>query len=473
MGVSVTFIGLPLFAIVMAIAAWVIVEGIVGRAVPVVPCCAKCGHGVALVASAVDVPCAECGSDLARPEAIRYFRRRWRPGRVVVGIAAGFAAFALPVIIQFMVARPMNIASASTSMKELTTTIATDDSLNFMAINEAIRREAAGELSDADRRSILDAIVARHERVGENSFLSNETEFLAAVDGRTPLADEVLAGYLRPHFEVPSIGLPETIRVPFDLSIPAPYTSSQHLVSRDMAILSIEVDGTTLPMRDGNGAILPRFDATLGGGYGQIRLDGPPGPHRLRITFEETFRLAPRGATSLPTNQPPRLVIKRVMESPLTYARPDDPTWLALETPPNRAAEVERACSAEAIAIDATADGTMASIRIESEVRGVSELTLAFEVLVVIEDKEYPVAHHVVSARGTTTTSWDGYPGDRSMPLPKSPLPRTTTVIFRPKPTIAESLVGVDRIWGGEVRREGIPIITDLPREAAAKGGTR
>ncbi len=458
MGFLTTLIATSLLATFLATGVAIAFGGVIGRPIAITPCCSRCRHGVALSLQSLRAPCPECGGNLAAADGIRYFRTVRQPWRIGLGIAVALLAFAVPVAFQALLMRSSPSVSAATSSPDLAALIAKRDAIDFFALSEAHRRLVAGALADADLATLARAVITARASDRSGFVQASEVQIVVAADGRKLLGEDELLAFFRSLAEPPTLSLPQRIRVPHDLVFPSWPPSQNDAVRRDLDLVGLRLDETDLTILD-NSNNQP-ISRVAFGVFARVTVAGPPGEHHIHATFEESY-----GVASNPT---PRMKTTRAIDLPIEIVADGAPTWIGTESPAARRADVDAACNAIAVALDADASGTQCSIRVNYRLFPVASLSFGFDILVLLDGVEYPVARHVIGWAGGTLTEWPATLGERTMPMPTGSIPREATVIFRPNPGLLETVAGVERIWGEEVRREHVPVVTTLGRAPSA-----
>ncbi|MBL9120301.1 MAG: hypothetical protein JNL80_10360 [Phycisphaerae bacterium] len=470
MSIGITFITMLLFGMILLTGAALVAHGLLGDAVAGPPICARCRHGIAVLSGATSAPqspCPECGSDLLAPQAVVYFRRKRRVRRIVAGFSILASAFLVPILlrlISFLLFEGPSIGPQTTHAA-LLTAIADPTAPEFFAFDEAARRMAAGTMSDAELKEVVLAGRTRRTAMSGGYPMTAEMDLLVAADQRSLINDEELTTYLRSFFAPPSLGMHAIFRPPFNVGLGPFPVESLNGAHRALALKHVTIDGKDVPLLDYQDAPLGRIGQAE---FGRLKFDGPPGGHMLRATFEEVFRIAPANGNA--ANAAPRLTVERIVELPLTFIAQGAPTWVTTESPERRTREVEQACLARAIAIDRDAAGDTCSLRVDAMVQSVRNLTLAFEIVVVLDGTEYVVGRHVVANTASMVTEYPMGSASVAIPVPRGLLPHHAVVLFRPKPELAEPIVGVERVWGGVVECRDVPVVTTLPQGSVPNG---
>ena len=462
-GVALSFIVPILFSLCLMVGVAIAARGIIGLPVWRSPRCASCGHGIAPRPESLRSACPECGADLSRPSGIHYFARQRRYGRVVAGLAVTASSLGLVAIIRFLLwlSMPASIGP-STPIATLAVQIKENAGYEPLAISEAANRLVSGTLTNADLTTLIEAMrtpaASEHNRYPK----LGELDLLLEAHRRQLIDEDDLVEFGRAYTETPSLRIPDTFRPPFVLGVPSFATQQMNAFSRSIDVLKLEVDGVDVPIVDYQGE---RLERVQWGRYGQVSIDGAPGRHTLRVTYEENFVFGPDRAASPLT--PIKLVASRVVETPLTYVPADAPSWLAMASPPDRRAEVEAACIVRAVALDRDASGERYTLRAKFWLNPVQDLGFAFDIVVRLGSADSPSQEFTVGSMaalswGSSTTTVG--PNESMVTLSVLPhsLSPTATVIFRPNPAHAEAIAGAKEVWGEEVVIRDVPIRTTI-----------
>lgn len=455
---------LALFLAFFTTGGVLIIAGFIGRPVATAPVCARCGHGVAVRPSAEGPlgrplgACPECGASLDGEDGVRHFRRLRVTKRIAAGIGLCILAFGVPIASRILLVSTVGLSGVgpTSSVQEIADIIASRNGSEYFAFEEIARRAQTSNLSDAEFRTILDGMRRREATLQSGRFIQpTEAQVLLSALARGLVDADELMSLIAQGLPEPRLELPSTIRGPHSRTQMGGERQNLGAFDRDLLLEAIAVDGTPIPLTDSNGApyTTPSLGTFVAYGFQQ-----PPGDYRLTVTFREEFQ------SSSPTlartgNQPPPLSRRVVIEQPLRIVAGDAPTWIELASPPDRRAAVLAACEVRAVAIDPDAGGSACTVRTDYTIRPVPELAIAFEVIVLLGDREIRTATHVVRQTGGTTFTWPmrGYE-EATIPLPRESLPSTVTVVLRPRPSAAESLVGISAIWGETITFERVPV---------------
>lgn len=458
-----TLIASATVALLLTWGVSMIVGAAIGAAVPTAPACSRCGHAIPPLPGQALGRCQECGADLAARDMVRYFRRRRQGGRIARGVAVVIATLVgVPIIVRIlMMASSPNVSGPSTSQEQLVADLRTGAQVNLFAATEAGRRAQSGTLSDVDLRALLDA--ARAGRAAQEILFvqPDEVTLIAAAVARGMLDGEALGAELDTLFDPLRFDLPTTVRPPRQVSLSVPHTMTAGGVQRTLSLEGMTLDGTAVPLSDYNGA----SGGPIAGGSGCfVTLDGAPGDHTLVATVREQFLSSGGGAPLPPTT------VTRTWSTTIRMVDPNGPTWIRLDAPERRRAEVASAFRVLRVAVDPPIGGGAEGpcvVRAETAFDDVPEMTVAFDVVVRLGEVECIVGQHLVQRTPSTISTWGGPVQSASCVLPR-PLPTEATVILRPNPALAEVMHQVDSVWGEEVRIEHVPVVT-LP--APAQGG--
>lgn len=475
------FIGQALFAACLALGAALVTGGLFGVPRARAPVCSACGHGIASSSTAADVPCAECGRDLRGPRAIRYFETRRRGWLIVGGLLTAASSLlvivALRLVMMLVNTGAHTLIGAQTPAADLAAIIirTNEDNPDIVrqAVEESARRLATGAMDAEGRLAIVRAILDRRPE-SPQSYVSPEQDHLirsAHADG--VITNDAFVAYLQARVGVPTIDLPSHVRVPARrfLAIDTAY-ASQLIAERRLQEAIFTPDGAT-----GQGTPIPvpivdHADQPLAivppNGHAFLRFPDNPAKGTLTLTIEENF-LLPGLPPAAPTATSIAVAARRV-SMPLQCEPTSAPTWIGLESPAARREEVRRACSVRAVAIDDDAEGRTRSVRIDAHLGPVEGLTLAFDIVVQIGEREVVAGRRIVHRKDGSTRSSGALPGMPSLPITSEPLPARVSVLFRPVPAAAEDLPGVTAIWGETITVDDVPLERSIAPQPSAEG---
>ncbi len=478
----ITVAGLTLFAACLAVGAAVIAGGWFGTARPRSPLCGGCGHGIALVPNAAARACQECGRDLRGPGAIRYFARKRDVRRILRGIAIGACSVLVVIATQVIARFGMSIPTvgATTPTADLVAILAGEgvgrDGQNTdmfrMAAEESARRLAAGALAADERLSVVRAILARPHLAPTTYVAIEQDELIRAAHADGLITREEFVGYLQGRVGPPNLDMPGRVRVPTRRFIALSSEVATHLAV-DRALKG----ATFLPAGGGDQAaiaipVVDHSDRELTivapGNHAFLKLPAMQAAGTLTLTIEETFRLPSVAATPTAT---PIAIADRHCSVPLGLEPFEAPTWIGVASPADQRDAVRQACMIRAVAIDDDATGSERSVRVDCELGAVEGLALAFDIVVVVGDREIVVAQRTIHRHNGSTRSSMSWPGRPTLPVSADPLPPRVTVRFRPNPSLAEEFPGVTEVWGETITIEGVPLSSSVNAPAPASAG--
>ena len=461
----------PLFIVALAAGLpglVLLVRGLRGTPSLSEPRCAKCGYDLRGYAGAPPGACSECGADLAKPDAIRWGEYRKRPKLIWTGAAL----LVLPAVVLTAMVLALGRGGPLDRRASNADLIARLPRTGIQPWDwqELERRFNAGRLSNEEAAKAVDqliaALAARPPAQG-NQPLTWSSPFVERLDTAGVISAEQYARLAQAFYgNQPSVRAAPRVSQGQWLQFSLDYLGHWELPGTDSvkALRAVKGPGgrELLVMSgsdggDGRGPTKPNLDLLSYGGPfdidGRVKLDLPPGEHTLTFVVD---------AAVLPAGSKPRVVMDRpgqarrwpnarakwTVEVPVKVTViPEDQSPIEVVKDP--ALDPGPGIRVTSARVTRLGTGSRLTVELDS---GKPKVGVSFDVVLKVAGEEYAAGSYRVAANnsGSMETGAD---------LPALPPDvKSADVILRPNPKHAESLVGADKIWGGEVVLKDVPL---------------
>lgn len=466
--VSTLFV-LLLLLIVFLLGLGLLVRGWRGMPMLSEPRCAKCDYDLRGFAGRPPTVCTECGSDLARPHAIRWGKHQRRPRLMWAGAAMAGVPLLVIAAISVGAFSRARLGQASRSNAAVISALSTTANQPW-DWQELQRRHAAGRLTDAEVAQAVEHLIASlaaSPTPGGQPLHWAEAP-LRQFDQSGAIADEQYVRLAQAFYGTkPTIHLGPSLRQGSTPRFRVDFGGPWNLpgVEAAKALRAVKTaDGRALALApeyddrpDAASSDADQFSAAGHGDLaGKLKLDLPPGEHTLTFvldagvlkegTLPEIVQGRPGQARHWPQTR-----ARWTMEVPVkvTVVPPDQSPIELVNDPlldPQKAGgiKVKRA--------GVIRTGMGPRLKVELEV-GRLTVPISFDVIVKVAGEEIRIGRHVSSGDGR---SWTTELAHTFTALP--PEVRALDVTLRPNPAHAEELPGIGRIWGGTIELRNVPL---------------
>lgn len=443
------------------------------RGVPMLsePRCAKCGYDLRGFAGAPPAVCSECGSDLTKPHAVRWGQYRRRPRLIWAGAAVAGVPLLLFAAMLIIVARGSRIDRFPQSNRAVIASLAktADSPWDWQELQ---RRRAAGSLSGQEASQAVDELIAflgKSKGPAGSGPLTWSEPFLTQADAAGDIPPEQYLRLAKAYYgRQPVVRYTARVRQGKPLRFAVTYGGHWNLPGVELvkALRAVKLpDGREAALTADDdyevrsGQAKPNRDYMSAAGSweiaGEADLDLPPGEHTLTFVVDAGL-LKAGAAPQVVSNKPgqarhwPQGRARWTVESTAKVTIvPADQSPLELVTDP--AQDPQTAGGLTVRSAKATRKGTGQRVKVEMDF-GRRPVPLSFDVFARVAGKEYPLGWHVVgpsSSQGTEHAhDLDNLPADV----------RTVDVILRPNPAHAETVPGIERVWGKAVEIPGVKL---------------
>lgn len=457
------------------------------RGTPVLtePRCAKCGYDLRGSPTFPPTRCSECGSDLSLPHAVRWGEFRKRPRVVWVIVTAGVLALVGISALFFgrstMSARSTTRTNTRTNTAVLSSLATTVNQPNDW--RDVDSRLAAGRLSNTEAAQAIELLIKDLAKTAGASRgpLSWSEGFVARAESRGAISDEQYLRLARAYYGPGNVTIAPRARqgakLPFRLQYGGHWQLPGVQLVKALRQVKLE-DGREIQATGEEDAYRRKKDAAAPNPdylsaesprdiNGSLTIDLPPGEHVLTFVFDNAA-LLPQTAPRIVSNKPGqaknwpngRMKWTEEIKVPVTVIA-GDKSPVAMVNDPALDPRATGAIKVKALRVIRIATGQRVAVDLSIESKVVP---CSFDVLLRTGGVEYPMGYYVCSANGT---SGSGLAVDfKSLPADA----RAADLLFRPNPSHAEGMPGVDRIWGSAVELSNVRMQRyDLEAEAASQ----
>lgn len=444
-----------------------------GRWVRCEPRCARCSQPVGIHEVTESRRCPECGHALDAPGGVRVFDRRWRPWLTIVGAFLALFAFAAPILLVLLLRAAPGAGAMPVSQRSTGELIAAARSQqSVFELQELERRAAAGTLSDEELLAIVVALRTASSSADQRRAFPSAKQLLVIARRRGVLNDAEVVQLLDGWYSADEVlNMPRTVRDGSTLTLRSQHWEDATPLQTTLSLISLEIGGVPQTVR--SFAPLPTNGTDLRPGAA-VTIAAEPPSQELRAIVRRTMRFEPGTAvdpTAPGEGETPdgarSFTDERIFAFPIRVIAKDAPSFVKLESPEDREAEVRRACVVRAIAIDRDTSSGRCVIQADADLHPVPELHMAFDVILDLGGREVPLGWLTVRSKG------DGSTMSRSLvrtPLDACPdvIPSVAIVRFVPAPRRVEGDPRAEAIWGDAIEIPNVPIRSNLTPTGAA-----
>lgn len=456
---------LPIIVVgLIALAGLVLlVRGIRGEADLSFPGCAGCGYDLRGRDLTAVAACPECGKSLSEPRAVHFGRYRRKPRMMMLGAAMIVAPVLVAGIVVFISVQrtrrmgPMGVSAQSTAQIIQALPQTANQPWGW---NELSSRYATRQLSDEEIAAAIDQLIAYLKTVPPSSTqpMSWSQSFVESALNGGHLSKEQTGRLYDAYFgSPPAIQLPKRIRsgqvLQFTASLGSVWNSLPG-VQTIAAMRSVQFDGRAIRTQPD-----PLSASGPMGISAQLKVDATPGPHVFTFDCEvglveaELADLNFFHRPGLPEQWPKTLRRwSHTVSVPVQIVGPDEPT-VELVNDPAQAQAIREAVSIRHVRV-VNGPGGMTVKFIVSPDKS-SPVPLSYDLIMAFEGKEVKVGNFWWGPDGHLNANRF----ECQVDLPDSV--NAVQMRLRPNPTYVESSPNIDRIWGGEVVFENVPVVRE------------
>lgn len=457
------------FLVLLALAIVMLTIGVRGRWQRCEPRCARCSQRVGLHEVEASGRCPECGHALADPGGVRWFERRRRPLFLVLGSALVLLAVAIPFVLALLV-RATTMGGPVTMATQPTSALiaAMGNERSVFELQELEARARAGTLTPAELRAIVTIMKTVSDARDQRRIFPSAKEIIIRARATGAITDDDARSLLDAWYPADTlVQLPPIVRTGGTLTLRGDIFDQSPPIVVEARVGSAALGGKALDMQRFSQPSDAAIDLRFGG---MITIEAPPGQHEVRLELQRTMRFAPGtapnpaipGDTGTPDGAP-KIQDVRTVVIPIEVISEDAPSFVRMESPSARAAEVRRSCSVTAAAIDRDSKGGGCIVRVDAQIPGVEGLHLAFDLIAVIEGQEIALGWTSarVSEDGSSRSMTSSISVGRLASCP-DPIPDVISVILRPAPRRVEEEVDTGAIWGEEIEIRNVPVRSNM-----------